>query len=215
MKLLSVNVSFPKEVSYDGRAVSTGIFKQPVEGRVALRRLNLEGDRQADLKVHGGRDKAVYVYPHEHYAYWQQEAVRNELSWGAFGENFTVEGLLEEEVRIGDRFRIAASEMVVTSPRIPCYKLGIKFDDPEMPKRFLASRRTGFYLAVLREGEVGAGDTIELLERDTNALTVADITRIFAFDKDDWATIERAVELATLPQGWRRYFRERLDNRGK
>jgi MOSC domain-containing protein YiiM len=213
MKLLSVNVSLPKEVSYNGRAVSTGIFKQPVPGRVQLARLNLAGDAQADLTVHGGPDKAVYAYPSEHYAFWQRDLVRNDLSWGMFGENFTVEGLLEEQVRIGDRFRIGSAQTAVTAPRIPCYKLGIKFGDPGMPKRFLASRRTGFYLSVVEEGEVGAGDTIELLERDPQAITVADVTRIYAFEKDDWATIRRAADLEALPESWRGYFRKRLEKR--
>jgi MOSC domain-containing protein YiiM len=213
MKLLSVNVSLPKEVPFEGRVVSTGIFKQPVPGRVPLAKLNLAGDGQADLTAHGGPDKAVYAYPSEHYAFWRRELARNELAPGMFGENFTVEGLLEEEVRIGDRFRIASAEVAVTAPRIPCYKLGIKFGDPGMPKRFLASRRTGFYFAVLQEGEVGAGDAIELLERDAGALTVADITRIYAFEKQDWATIGRAVALGSLPEAWRRYFQKRLENR--
>ncbi len=210
MKLLSVNVSLPKEVAFDGRTVSTGIFKQPVSGRVPLRRLNLAGDAQADLAAHGGLHKAVYVYPSEHYAYWQREIGREALPWGMFGENFTVAGLLEEDVRIGDRFRIGSAETAVTAPRIPCYKLGIKFADPEMPKRFLGSRRTGFYFSVVVEGEVGAGDTIELLERDPEALTVADITRIYGFEKQDWATIRRAAKLDSLPESWRRYFLKRL-----
>jgi MOSC domain-containing protein YiiM len=132
-----------------------------------------------------------------------------------FGENFTVEGLLEEDVRIGDRFRIGSAETAVTAPRIPCYKPGIKFGDPEMPKPFLASRRTGFYLSVVEEGEVGAGDTIELLERSPEALTVADITRIHAFEKEDWATIQRATELDSRPESWRRYFLKRLAGRAR
>ncbi len=210
MKLLSVNVSLPKEVSYDGRKVSTGIFKLPVSGRVSLRRLNLAGDAQADLKVHGGPDKAVYAYPAEHYAFWRSELRRDELPWGMFGENFTVEGLLEDQVHIGDRFRIGSAQIAVTAPRIPCYKLGIKFGDPGMPKRFLESRRTGFYLSVVEEGEVGAGDRIELLLRNPDALTVADVTRIYAFEKEDWAGLCRAVELEALPENWRRYFRKRL-----
>src|SRR5512142_973889 len=156
MRLISVNCGLPRQVLWHGTPVTTAIYKEPVQGRVALRALNLDGDRQADLRVHGGQDKAVYCYPLEHYPFWRSELPGRELPMGSFGENFTVEGLLEDAVRIGDRFAIGSAEVVVTQPRLPCYKLGIRFSSDEMVKRFLASRRTGFYLAVAREGDVGA-----------------------------------------------------------
>jgi len=179
MKLVSLNVGTPREVTLKNRIITTGIFKEPVQGRVMLRRLNIDGDKQADLSVHGGADKAVYVYPKEHYEYWRQKLPNMKLPWGMFGENFTTEGLLEDAVRIGDRFRIGTAEMKVTQPRLPCYKLGIKFGRADMVKRFLASGRTGFYLAVLREGLVGAGDTIELIGRNANNATVAEIIKLY------------------------------------
>jgi MOSC domain-containing protein YiiM len=142
-----------------------------------LRKFNLEGDKQADLSVHGGEDKAVYVYPSEHYAYWRKELPEIELPWGMFGENFTTEGLLEDTVRIGDRFRIGSAEVMVTQPRMPCFKLGMKFKRTDIIKRFLESGRTGFYLAVLQEGDVGAGDAIVLISRDEDQDTIADVVR--------------------------------------
>src|SRR6266542_4593910 len=157
MKLLSVNVGRPQVVTRNGEPVSTGIFKRPAEGRVMLRTLNLDGDRQADLSVHGGPSKAVYVYPSEHYDYWKQELPEMVLPWGMFGENFTSGGLFESELNIGDKFRVGSAVVMVTEPRMPCYKLGIRFNRPDMIKRFLASGRTGFYFAVLQEGEVGVG----------------------------------------------------------
>lgn len=213
MKLLSVNVSRPKEVSYQGRTVRTGIFKQPVASRVLLRTLNLDGDEQGDLSVHGGRNKAVYAYPVEHYAYWEAKLNRRPLPWGMFGENFTTEGLREEEVCIGDRFRVGTAELVVTTPRIPCYKLGIKFGRADLPKQFLASLRTGFYLRVGREGEVGPGDPIELLERDDVSLTVAEVARLYASKKEEGEALERAVALEALPAAWRDHFRKKLQTK--
>jgi len=180
MKLVSLNVGTLQEVTLKNRTITTGIFKEPVQGRVMLRRLNIDGDKQADLSVHGGADKAVYVYPKEHYEYWRQKFPNMKLPWGMFGENFTTEGLLEDAVRIGDRFRVGTAELKVTQPRLPCYKLGIKFGRADMVKRFLASGRTGFYLAVLREGMVGAGDTIELIGRNANNATVAEIVKLYA-----------------------------------
>ncbi len=179
MKLISVNVGLPREVEWRGRTVRTSIWKTPIDGRVRVGRLNLEGDRQSDLSVHGGAEKAVYVYPSEHYAYWGRELPSMDLPWGAFGENLTTEGLLEDAVKIGDRLRIGSAELVVTQPRMPCYKLGVRFGREDMVKRFLKSGRTGFYLAVLREGEVGSGDPIELTQRDDHDVTVADISALF------------------------------------
>ena len=210
MKLISINVGQPREVTWQGKTVTTAIFKEPVNGPVILRPLNLEGDQQADLTVHGGADKAIYIYPAEHYDYWRGELPDMQLPWGMFGENFTTEGLLEDQVNIGDRFRIGAAELTVTQPRLPCYKLGLKFGQVDMVKRFLASRRTGFYLAVLQEGEVKAGDAIELVSRDENNVTVADIVRLYAFQKDDVATMWRAMQVEALPAGWVNYFQDQL-----
>src|SRR2546422_1111927 len=169
MRVVSVNVGLPREVAWKGRSVSTGIFKEPVQGRVMLRRLNLDGDRQADLSVHGGADKAVYAYPAEHYNYWRDELAGMEMPFGPvgmFGENFTTEGLIEDAVNIGDRFRIGSAEVVATQPRMPCYKLGVKFGRMDIVRRFLASSRPGIYFKVSQEGEVEAGDSIELISKD-------------------------------------------------
>jgi MOSC domain-containing protein YiiM len=215
MRVVSVNVGLPRTVRWKGRDVTTGIFKEPVEGRVPLRRLNLDGDRQADLSVHGGAGKAVYAYPLSHYAVWREE-LGEELPFGAFGENLTVERLpLEEEAAVGDRFRIGTAELVVTQPRLPCYKLGVRFGREDMVKRFLASRRTGYYLAVAVEGDVGAGDHVELIARDPARIPVAEITRVYARDRDDRATIERLVGLDALPDDWRSYFEKQLARRAR
>ncbi|HEX8720437.1 MAG TPA: MOSC domain-containing protein [Pyrinomonadaceae bacterium] len=210
MRIISLNVGRPRLVVWNGQTVSTGIYKLPVEGRVMLRALNLDGDRQADLNVHGGPDKAAYAYPSEHYAYWREELPGAELPWGMFGENFTTEGLDESSVRVGDRFRIGAAELTVTQPRMPCHKLGIKFGRADIVKRFLASGRTGFYFSVRREGEVGAGDEVELTERDGNGVTVADILRLYLSDGGDAETMRRAVAVEALPESWREHFLQQL-----
>jgi len=195
----------------NGEAVSTGIFKEPVEGRVILRQLNLNGDRQADLTVHGGLTKAVYVYPSEHYDFWKVELREMKLPPGSFGENFTTAGLHEDEVNIGDKFRIGSALVRVTEPRMPCYKLGIRFGCTDIIKKFLASERTGFYLSVLQEGEVGAGDDIELIERDKQAVRISDITRLFARDKRNTQLLRRAIDLEALAESWRQHFRQQLE----
>ena len=195
----------------NGEAVSTGIFKEPVEGRVILRQLNLNGDRQADLTVHGGLTKAVYVYPSEHYDFWKVELQEMKLPPGAFGENFTTVGLLENEVNVGDKFGIGSALVRVTEPRMPCYKLGIRFGRTDIIKKFLASERTGFYLSVLQEGEVGAGDDIELIERDKQAVRISDITRLFARDKRNTQLLRRVIDLEALPESWRQHFRQQLE----
>src|ERR1700704_636540 len=173
----------------------TGIFKDPIDGPIMVRKLNLDGDRQADLSVHGGVSKAVYAYPSEHYQFWKKEFPDMELPYGMFGENFTTEGMFEERVNVGDRFRIGEAELMATEPRLPCYKLGIKFGRSDILRRFLQSRRTGFYFAVRKEGKVKAGDKIELMSRDGNDIAISDITRLYAFEKDDLKTLRRAVKL--------------------
>ena len=209
MKLVSVNAGLPREVRWSGKAVATSIWKEPVSGPTRASVLNLEGDRQADLSVHGGADKAVYVYPSEHYGYWRRELQGMQLPWGSFGENFTTEGL-SEEFRIGDRLRIGSAEFTVTQPRMPCFKLAIRFGRPDMVKRFMKSGRTGFYLSVAREGEVTAGDPIALDARPGESLSVADIVRLYTADSDNQQMLMLATRLAGLPESWRGYFKKRL-----
>jgi MOSC domain-containing protein YiiM len=221
MKLVSVNTGLPREVSWHGRIVTTAIYKESAKGRVALRKLNLAGDRQADLTVHGGEHKAVYCYSLAHYGYWKSELPGRELPMGMFGENFTIDdgrdGLLEESVHLGDRFSIGTAEVVVTQPRLPCYKLGVRFGSDNMVKRFLASGRTGFYVAVLREGEVGAGDEIEVISGEANAVAVSEIARLFVakrFGEAEIRAVRRALRVEELPESWKEYFRERLRQAG-
>jgi MOSC domain-containing protein YiiM len=209
-KVISVNAGLPREVEWRGKVVLTSIFKAPVAGRVRVERLNISGDRQSDLSVHGGADMAIYAYPSEHYAFWRSELPGVDFPWGAFGENLTTEGLLEDRVHIGDRFRAGSAQFMVTQPRMPCFKLGIRFNRPDMVKRFLRSGRTGFYLAVLREGDIGAGDPLELVGEDDGHITVADVVGLYEADGANQDLLRRASELAALPQSWRDYFRERL-----
>src|ERR1700719_3354050 len=211
MRILSVNVALPREVTWQGKLVTTGIFKEPIGGSVMLRTLNLDGDGQADLTVHGGATKAVYAYPSEHYDYWQIELPGVDLPWGMFRENFTTEGLLERTVYIGDRFRIGDAEVFVTEPRMPCYKLGIKFGRADIIKRFLASRRTGFYFAVAREGTLSAGDAVEFIGRDQQEISVTDIIRLYAFERGDVKGLRRAIGVDALPGSWKGYFQHQLE----
>ena len=210
MKIISLNIGKPQLVMVNEQPVSTGIFKKPIADRVMLRTLNLDGDRQADLSVHGGPYKAVYVYPSEHYLFWKHELPEMELPWGMFGENLTTTGLLETETHIGDRLRVGSAEVKVTQPRMPCYKLAIRFERNDIIKRFLVSERTGFYLSVLKEGEVGAGDEFELLERNTSDVRVVDVVRLYSSDKRDLDLLRRAIASESLPNNWREHFRERL-----
>ena len=204
-KVISLNVGLPRTVNFRGQAVTTGIFKEPVSGRIKLRRLNLDGDRQADLTVHGGPDKAVYAYPAEHYDYWKKRLPNMKLPWGMFGENFTTEGLLEDQINIGDVFQIGSSQVVATQPRMPCYKLGVKFGSMDIVKKFMDSKLSGIYFRVLKEGEVGAGDEIELISRDKNNVMVKDIVRLVT-GESDIATMRRAVHIKDLPEAWRQEF---------
>src|SRR5918992_1729126 len=208
-KILSVNVSLPKEIDFEGQKVITGSFKEPITGRRMLRTLNLDGDNQADLTVHGGPDKAVYAYPVEHYDYWKKRLPSMKLPLGMFGENFTTEGLLEDQVNIGDVFRIGSSEVVATQPRMPCYKLGVKFGRMDIVRQFMESKLPGIYFRVLKEGEVGAGDEIRLISRDENNVTVKDIVRLVS-SEGDMATIRRAVHIKALPEAWRQEFLDYL-----
>jgi MOSC domain-containing protein YiiM len=221
MKLVSVNTGLPRDVRWHGRMVTTGIFKEPVAGRMALRKLNLDGDRQADLTVHGGEHKAVYCYSLAHYDYWKRELPGRELPMGMFGENFTIDGgadgLLEESVHLGDRFSVGTAHVVVTQPRLPCYKLGVRFGSDDMVKKFLASGRTGFYVAVIREGEVGSGDEMEVIEPEANAVAVSEITRLYVvkrFGEAEIRAVRRALGVKELPESWKEYFRERLRQAG-
>jgi ferredoxin-NADP reductase/MOSC domain-containing protein YiiM len=211
MKVISVNVGLPRAVQWKGKAVSTGIFKAPVSSRIHLRALNFDGDRQADLSVHGGPDKAVYVYPVEHYAYWHREIPDVPLPWGMFGENLTIQGLPQEDtLKIGDRFRIGSTEVVVTQPRLPCFKLGLRFGRDDIVKRFLASGRTGFYCRVVAEGEVAADDPIVVVERGVDSVAISEVTRLYARDKDDLEGLRRIVGVGALPDDWRDYFKEQI-----
>jgi MOSC domain-containing protein YiiM len=211
VKIVSLNVGSPRPVEWRGRRIMSGIYKAPIEGRVPLRRLNLEGDRQADLSVHGGVDKAVYVYPSEHYPFWRRELELAELPWGSFGENLTTAGWWEDEVHIGDRFRVGTAEVVVTQPRMPCFKLAMKFDRDDLVERFLESGRPGFYLAVLEEGEVAAGDAMARIHEDEQRVTVVDLVRLYV-DRGgaDQDLLRKAVQVEALPESWRDHFRKRL-----
>ncbi len=210
MKLKSVNLSMPKDVVHEGKTVTTGIFKEPVERRVMLRRLNLEGDGQADLWGHGGSFRAVYAYSFENYAYWTRELGRDDFSLGQFGENFTVEGMLDDEICVGDVFRIGGALVEVSQPRVPCYKLAIKMGVEGFQNRFLASGRVGFYFRVLEEGEVGAGDPIELVRRDPRGMTVRDVNNLLYFDKENLDGASKALSIPALSHGWKGSFAERL-----
>jgi MOSC domain-containing protein YiiM len=233
MRLTSVNTGLPREVKWRGRIVTTGIFKEPVAGRVVLRKLNLDGDGQADLTVHGGTHKAVYCYPLAHYEYWKKEFAAQktggpaawagrELPMGMFGENFTIEdgdkGALEDSVHLGDRFSVGTAVVAVTQPRLPCYKLGVRFGSDDMVKRFLASGRTGFYLMVVREGEVGAGDEMKLMAREANGVKVSEITHLYVvkrYGEAEIRAVRRALLVEELPESWKEYFRERLGQAGE
>jgi MOSC domain-containing protein YiiM len=212
MKLVSVNCGLPREFVWRGKNVTTSIFKEPVPDRIALRTLNLDGDRQSDLSVHGGKHKAVYCYPIEHYEYWKAELPGHALPMGAFGENFTIEGLMEDSVNIGDQFSLGSTEVVVSQPRLPCYKLGIRFESDDMVKRHLTSRRVGFYLAVTREGVVGAGDEISVLRHHPDSISVSKITHLYIakeYDNEDLRQVQKVLALEALPESWKEFLQEK------
>jgi MOSC domain-containing protein YiiM len=213
MKLLSVNVGLPRKVFFNGQTVTTGIFKNPVKGPIMLRNLNLDGDRQADLTVHGGVDKAVYSYPVEHYDYWRKQFPKLELIWGMFGENFTTEGLIEDAVNIGDHFQIGSAKLVATQPRMPCYKLGVRFGTMEIIRMFLAGGRPGIYFKVLEEGEVQSNDKIKIIKKDKNNVTVKDIVSLYITRDytENIKTMKRALKISALPEGWRYEFQQNIE----
>jgi len=210
MRLMSLNVARPRLAVYKDQTVSTGIFKQPVFGPVQLRSLNLDGDRQADLAVHGGRFKAVYAYPWEHYDFWREQLPGTQLASGMFGENFTTEGLFERDLHIGDRLQIGTAVIMVRQPRIPCYKLALKFHRRDILARFLRSGRSGFYFSVEQEGVVQSGNSFEFLSREPEAITIFEINVLFAEDQCDRTLLERALATPALPEDWRDHFRKRL-----
>ena len=181
-----------------------------MSGPVPLRTLNLDGDRQADLSVHGGPYKAVYAYPSEHYPFWHQEFPKLDLPWGMFGENFTTDGLIEGQLHIGDRLQIGSAIVMVRQPRNPCYKLAAKFQRDDILERFLLSGRSGFYFSVEQEGTVAEGDSIAFLTRDERAITIEEINRLFVQEKYNRSLIEKALETPALPDNWRNFFMQRL-----
>lgn len=211
MKLVSLNVARPRLIVYQGKTINTGIFKEPISGPVQLRTLNLDGDRQADLTVHGGPYKAVYGYPSEHYPFWRQELPGMNLPWGMFGENFTTTGLAEDELHVGDRFQLGSSIVMIRQPRVPCYKLAAKFQRDDVLERFLLSGRSGFYFSVEHEGSVAVDDDFQLLRRNENGITIAEMNRLFVREKYNQELLRKAIETATLPEDWREYFSQRLD----
>ena len=211
MKLVSLNVARPRLVVYNGKTINTGIFKRPVSGPVQLRTLNLDGDQQADLSVHGGPYKAVYGYPSEHYSFWRKELPGVDLPWGMFGENFTTSGLAEDELHVGDRFQIGSAIVMVRQPRTPCYKLAAKFQRDDMLERFLLSGRSGFYFSVEQEGSVAAEDDFQLLKRNQDGITISEMNRLFVREKYNQELLRKAIHTAALPDDWREYFAERLE----
>jgi len=212
MRTVSVNVGLPQEVVWKGIAVETAIFKEPIAGAVRIGQLNLAGDQQADVTVHGGAEKAVYAYPVEHYEYWRRQLPNAVLSWGAFGENLTTEGLGEETLCIGDLLSVGSAILRVTQPRMPCYKLELRFNRDDMIKRLLVSGRSGFYFSVIEPGDVGAESKIEILNRDPESVTVSDILRLYLGQTRDPELLLRATNVASLPENWRTQLLLKLQN---
>jgi MOSC domain-containing protein YiiM len=210
MKVLSVNVSRPRPLEWDGRVTLTGIFKKPVQGPVRVHSMNLEGDEQADLTVHGGINKAVYAYPSEHYSFWEKRYPKRQFGWGEFGENLTTEGILETTVHVGDKFQIGTAVFVAVQPRLPCYKLAGKFQDKSILKAFTESRRSGIYFAVEREGELQAGDAIECIYRDPNQFAIDDAMRLYNGGELPNGVLMNVLHIKALPVSWRTRVLEAL-----
>jgi MOSC domain-containing protein YiiM len=209
MKIISVNIGQPRIVEYNGEPVSTAIYKEPIAGAVKVSELTLVGDAQVDRRFHGGASKAVYAYSSEHYEFWRNELPEMDLPFGMFGENLTTVGLLENEIFDGDKIRVGTAELIITEPRFPCYKLGIKFGRKDIIRRFQKSRRSGIYFAVAKTGEIQAGDEIIILERNENRVTIEDLVRLYE-QKNDLEIGERALKVAALPEKWKRDIRRWL-----
>ena len=210
-RLLSVNVGLPQDVAWQGRTVHTAVWKQPVPGPQMVRRLNIDGDGQGDLAGHGGEHRAVFVYQIDSYRYWQQQLARDDFSYGQFGENFTVEGLADDQVRIGDRYQIGQALFEVTQPRVTCYRVGIRMNDPRIPALLVSHHRPGFYLRVLREGAVQAGDEIVLVAPGPEAMTVAEVDALLYLPGHSRQRVAQALRIPALPDGWKASFRALLD----
>ena len=211
MKVISVNVGLPTEVKFGEEIVTTSIFKNPVKHRVKLNKLNLDGDKQSDLTVHGGIDKAVYAYPSEHYEFWKKEIVDYIYSWGNFGENLTTVGLFEDKVNVGDQFQIGTTKLIATQPRMPCYKLGVRFGRMDIIRRFMTSERSGIYFKVAQEGEIGEDDKIELVKSEKNNVTIHDIVRLQTSKSKDKELMYRAIKIKDLPDNWHNYFKDKIN----
>jgi MOSC domain-containing protein YiiM len=210
MELISVNVGQPRPVSYHGRDYATAIYKTPVRGRVRVRHLNIDGDAQGNLRTHGGPDMAVYAFGHEHYAHWVRDLGRNDLGFGAFGENLTVTGMMEEDIAIGDVFAIGDVRLQVTEPRTPCHKLAMKFEDDDLPRRFAVTGHVGFYFRILQAGEIGAGDAITPVSKDPAGLSVAEVLGLWADPGAAATRLARALAVPALSATWRGRFARRL-----
>src|SRR5215475_7774005 len=211
-RLLSVNVGLPRDIEWKGRTVHTGIWKEPVQGRRRVGRLNVEGDGQGDLAGHGGEQRAVFVYQVESYRYWQEQLKRTEFAFGQFGENFTIEGLPDDAVCIGDRYQVGSALFEVTQPRVTCYRVGIRMNEPRMPSLLTGSGRPGFYFRVLQEGEVGAGDEIVKVGEANERMTVTGINALLYSSSHPRDRLERALRIEALSSGWRSSFEALLQN---
>src|SRR5271170_3886163 len=205
-QLLSVNVGLPRDIDWKGRTVHTGIWKEPVHNRCWVGRLNLTGDGQGDLAGHGGEQRAVFVYQIESYRHWQEQLKRNDFVYGQFGENFTIEGMPDSAVCIGDRYRIGTASFEVTQPRVTCYRVGIRMNESRMPALLTSSGRPGFYFRVLEEGEVGAGDDIVKVEEGKARMSVAEVNALLYSPQHPRDRLERASQIAALSPGWRSSF---------
>src|SRR5690348_9435256 len=210
-RLLSVNAGHPREIAWRGKTVFTSVWKAPVRGRLVVRRLNVDGDAQGDLHGHGGEHRAVFVYQTDSYRHWERELKRSDFTFGQFGENFTVEGLADGEVCVGDRYRIGGALFEVTQPRVTCYRVGIRMDEPRMAALLVAHQRPGFYFRVLQEGEVGAGDNIVKIAEGPERITVAEVDGLLYLPGHSREELEHALRVPALSKGWQGSFRAMLE----